>query len=353
MSVTDSEQRRNKILELIIEAYVATASPVGSKCVSRKLRPSVSPATIRHIMVELEEGGYLEQPHTSAGRVPTDRGYRFYVDSVMDSRPLSPGELRQIETLIQPSEPDVDQLLERASEALAALTQQAAFAVAPTVKQSTVRQIELVPLSVRKLLCVMIANEEMVASHVVEVEEPMSRDEATALARFLNAELVGLPFVELLESLERRMLAQSDSFYYLVKRSLTILRLALSTEPNERLFLEGTSYVVVQPEFSKYPRRAHDMLKCLDEQDILLEHVRADLASGGFRVRIGREVQVPGLEECSYLTAPFAIGEEVLGGLGVLGPTRMDYPRMRACVEGMARCVSDFLNRWDDRSTNG
>ena len=213
MNVTHFEQRRNRILESIIEAYVSTASPVGSALISRKMRSSLSPATIRNVMVELEEAGLLEQPHTSAGRVPTDQGYRFYVDSVMDARRLGPEQLQQMERVIAPGDAELEQFLEHASAALAALTQQAAFVIAPTVKQSTVRQIELVPLSVRKLLCVLVGHEAIFASHVVEIEEPMSRDEAAALVRFLNTELVGVPFSELIGSLQRRLLAEHDSFY--------------------------------------------------------------------------------------------------------------------------------------------
>jgi heat-inducible transcriptional repressor len=348
MGGTDFEQRRNKILGLIIEGYLTTAEPVGSASLARKLRSGLSPATIRNIMAELEEAGLVEQPHTSAGRVPTERGYRFYVDSVMDLRAMPPEELRQLEALIQPTEPDLSQLLERASAALAELTRQAAFAVSPTVKRSRIRQIELVPLSVRKILCVLVANEEMIASHVVEVVEPISREEAVALARFINTELVGLSVSDLLESLERRMLAENDSFYHFVKRSLGILQHALSHEPTERLYVEGASYVIAQPEFSRDPRRAHELLRGLDDEEPLLARLRQDLASsGGVRVRIGREVQVPGLEECSYLAAPVAMAEGVVGGIGVLGPKRMDYPRLRGLVEGMSRCLTGLLNRWE------
>jgi heat-inducible transcriptional repressor len=349
MNITDFEQRRNKILELIIEAYVSTASPVGSEAIARKLRSTISPATIRNIMVELEEAGFVEQPHTSAGRVPTERGYRFYVDSVMDVRHLPQDELHQLEALIQPTELEVEPLLEHAARVLAQVAQQAAFVVAPTVKQSTVKQVELVPLSVRRLLCVLVANEEMVVSHVVEIEEPMSRDEAAALARFLNTELVGLLFGDLIGSLERRMLAENDSFYHLARRSLSILQHALSTEPNERLLLDGTSYVVSQPEFSRDPRKAHALLRGLDEEAALLACIRHDLRTQGVRVRIGREVHVPGLEECSYVATPVAIGEDIIGGIGVLGPKRMDYPRMRSVVEGMGRCLTELLTRWDER----
>ena len=347
MNVTDFEQRRNRILESIIEAYVSTASPVGSELIARKMRSSLSSATIRNIMVELEEAGLLEQPHTSAGRVPTDRGYRFYVDSVMDARRLSPEQLLQMERVIAPGDAELEQFLEHASAALAALTQQAAFVIAPTVKQSTVRQIELVPISVRKLLCVLVGHEEIFASHVVVIEEPMSRDEAASLVRFLNTELVGVPFSELIGSLQRRLLAENDSFYHLVKRSLDLLQHALSTEPDDHFFLDGTSFVVAQPEFSRNPRKAHELLQGLDAHDRLLERIRQDIASDGVRVRIGHEVQVPGLDECSYVTTPFAIGGEVIGGVGVLGPKRMDYPRMHAIVEGMGRCMTSVLTRWN------
>jgi heat-inducible transcriptional repressor len=349
MSVTDFEQRRNRILELIIEAYVSTASPVGSELVARKLRASLSPATIRNVMGELEQAGYVEQPHTSAGRVPTERGYRFYVDSVMDQSHLSPDELRQLSGLLESAELEPDQLIARSSEVLSELTRQAAFAVAPTVKRSTVKQIELVPLSVRKMLCVLIANEEMIASHIVEIEEPMTRDETAALTRFINTELVGLSFSELLDSLERRMLAETDSFYHFVKRSLRILEHALSTEPDERLLLEGMSHVVSQPEFSRDPHKARELLQGLDAEEALLGRVRQDLGGPGVRVRIGREVQVPGLEECSYIAAPFAVGGEVVGGIGILGPKRMDYQRLAAAVEGMSRCLTGLLSRWNER----
>ena len=347
MANPESERRRNKILELVIEEYVTSAAPVGSEFVARKLRASLSSATIRNVMMELEKAGLLMQPHTSAGRVPTDRGYRFYVDAVMASQPMPATQRRQLEQRIEPEELDVDLLLERAGETLASLSQQAAFVVAPTLKRSTVKQIELVPLSVHKLLCVLVANEEMIASHVVEIEDPLTRDEAVPLSRFLNTELAGLSFSDLLDSLGRRMLAERDSFHHMVKRSLAILQHALSTEPTGRLLLEGASYIVSQPEFARDPRKAHALLKGLDAEEALLHRLQQDLGDAGVRVRIGREVQVPGLEECSYLAASFAIDDEIVGGIGVLGQKRMDYPRVRSLVEAMGICVTDLLTRWE------
>jgi heat-inducible transcriptional repressor len=279
--------------------------------------------------------------------VPTDRGYRFYIDAVMDVPPFSAEQVRQLAGQIHSAEVDAEELLERAGALLSDLSHQAAFSVARTLKQSTMRQIELVPLGTRRILCVMIGNEEIVASHVVETAEPLTREEAAALVRFLNTELAGLPFAELLGSLERRMLAERDSLYYLVKRSLDILQHALSTEPGERFSLQGASYIVAQPEFHRDPLKASVLLRGLDADGLLLERIRQDAADARTKILVGHEVQVPGLEDCSLVIAPIVFRHEAAGAIGVLGPRRMEYPRMLQLVEAMGRSVSDVLRRWD------
>ena len=347
MSTNDFEERRNKILGTIIEAYIDTAMPVGSESISRAMRQVLSSATIRNIMAELEEGGLLEQPHTSAGRVPTDQGYRLYVDSLMESRRLSSEELRELTKRVMASAQQLEGVFERAGTTLAELSHEVAFVVVPTVKHSTVRQIELMPLGVRKLLCVFVAQEAIIASHVVEIEEPMTRDEAVALAQFLNQELSGLPIQELLDSLERRLLAVNDSFYYLLKRSVTILQMALATEPEERFLVEGAAYLFEQPEFRRNPLKAYRLLQQLESGHELLALIRTDLISGDRAVRIGREVQVTGLEDFSYILVPFGTGQGIVGGVGVLGPKRMDYRRVCALVEATAALVTDTLKQWE------
>lgn len=364
--VNNFDQRRNDILEAVIETYINTASPVGSLLISRKMRKNLSSATIRNVMAELEGAGLLEQPHTSAGRVPTDRGYRYYVNSLMEVARLSPEESRRLAQIVSSRELDLDQLFERVSEVLAQLSHEAAFVVAPTVKHSTVKQIELLPLGLHRLLCVLVAQEAM-ASHVVDIEEPISRDEALSLAHFLNSELVGLSTQELLVSLERRLLAVNDSFYHLIKRALAILQTALATEPEEHFFMEGATYLFEQPEFLQSPRKAHELLRHLELRRELLERMRVELASLPVRehrprsggsgrqpgmtsericVRIGREVDIDGLEDCSYVLAPFGVQHTVLGGVGVLGPKRMDYRRVRALVDGMAELMTDAMAQW-------
>lgn len=341
MTVTDFQQRRNDVLQAIVEAYIQTAQPVGSELVAKRLREGVSSATIRHIMVELEEQGFLEQPHTSAGRVPTERGYRFYVDGLMRPARQLPELLRPFAAFMPSDGDEIQPMLARLGELLAAEARQVAFVMVPTVKQSRVRHIELVPLSEHKLLCVLVANDDVYTSHLVDVQEPVNREEAAALARFVNTELAGLPFSEILESLERRLLAEHDSFYHLVKRSLGILQHALAVEPSTRLLVDGASYVVTQPEFSRDPQRAHALLRGLEAQDVLAVRVSQDLATGRVQVRIGDELRVPGLDRCSYVAAPFIVESHALGGIGVLGPTRMDYARLTLMVESLAQALTE------------
>lgn len=343
MNVTDSETRRNKILEVIVEVYVTTASPVGSEVISRKMRQTLSSATIRHVMVDLEKEGLVEQPHTSAGRIPTDRGYRVYVNQIMEASRLSPEEFQVLARMVQPEPAAIELLFERAGEALASLCHQAVFVVAPTVKRSIVTQIELLPLDLHRLLCVLVAQEAMVVSRVIEIEEPISRDEALSLAHFLNTELAGLSAYELLASLERRLLAVNDSFYHLVKRSLMILQMTLATEPEDRFFLDGTAYLFEQPEFQRHPERAHELLRQLDLQEALVQRLRADLLAEGTRMRIGHEVAIEGLEECSYVVSPVRLNKSLVGGIGIVGPRRMDYRRMRALTEGVAEVLTGLL----------
>ena len=355
MANNDLEQRKQDILAATIEIYVATAAPVGSEAVSRKLRSSPSPATIRNVMADLEREGWLEQPHTSAGRVPTDRGYRVYVDHLMQSTRLSGEERRRLVDSLRAQVMDAISLLERAGVLLSEMTHQAAFIIAPTVKRSTVKQIELLPLGVHKLLCVLVGEEPFLISQTVDIDEPMTRDETVSIVRFLNHEMSGLPVAELVASLERRLLAGNDSLYYLVKRSLHILQAVLSVEPDERLVIEGATYLFDYPEFHQHPKKAHELLRHLELHDVLLERLRRDLVGHGpeqgvmhgdaVRVRIGREVGIEGLDDCSYIVSSLVLGPSLIGGVGILGPRRMDYRRMRAIVEGVADSVRRTISQ--------
>jgi len=249
----------------------------------------------------------------------------------------------------------------RVCEALSELGRHAAFVIAPTVKRGTIRQIELLPLGVHKVLCVLIGQEALIASHVIELKEPITRDEAVSLAHFLNTELAGVPVPELLLSLERRLLSVNDSFYHLLKRSLAILQMALAIEPEEQWFLEGAAYLFEQPEFRRDPEKARLLLQCLTAPERLIAALRQDLhaaaaASRGVRggldpaayIRIGHEVPVEGLSDVSYVLAPFELNDTTAGCVGLLGPRRMDYRRMCALAQGAAELVAGELAHWQD-----
>ncbi len=344
MSVTDSEERRNRILMAVIEDYIGTALPVGSHAICEKYRLNVSSATVRNIMGELEEQGLIMQPHTSAGRIPTDRGYRYYVNALHDMSPLDAVQVRQIDALLATSGVEAALLLDRAARLMAELTHQAAIALYPVLRRNVFKRLEVIPMDGRHLLCVLVTMQGLVRSIVIEVEEPVTTEELGTLQRFLNTELAGMALDAVEEFLQRRILAQSDSFFYLLKRALQILHLALEAQQQEQLRLEGTSYVLAQPEFHDADK-TRVLLRLLETRDELIALLQEDLTHEGMVVRIGQETQRAAMADCSLVSAPYQVGGRVVGGIGILGPKRMEYPRVMATVDYVARRVGELLSQ--------
>ncbi len=344
MNVTYSDERRSKILIAVIEDYIDTASPVGSQAICEKYHFGVSSATVRNIMGELEAAGLITHPHTSAGRIPTDRGYRYYVNALHDLLPLDRGQLEQIHEALAAPDADVERILDRAARLMAELTHQAAVALYPVLKRSVFKRLEVVPLDARRLLCVLMTTQGLVRSIAIEVDEPVTADELAALVRFLNNELAGMALDEVEAFLQRRILTQTDSFFYLFKRALHILHTALEVDRQEQFRLEGASYVLAQPEFHD-TRKTQVLLQMLEAKDELVMLLQDDLARDGVTVRIGREMHPAAMEECSLVTAPYKVRGQAVGGLGILGPRRMEYPRLMATVDCVARRVGELLNQ--------
>ena len=344
MIVTDSNDRRSKILIAVVEDYIDTASPVGSQTICRKHRLGVSSATVRNIFGELEAAGLITQPHTSAGRIPTDRGYRYYVNAIHDLLPLDQRQLTQIHEILAAPEAEVERILDRAARVMAELTHQAAVVLYPVLKRSAFKRLEVVPLDARRLLCVLVTTQGLVRSIIIEVDEPVTGDELQALLRFLNNELAGMALDEVETFLQRRILAQADSFFYLLKRALHIIHATLEADQQEQLRLEGASYVLAQPEFHD-AQKTQALLQMLEARDDLVVLLQEDLAHDGVAVHIGHEMEPPALEECSLVTAPYKVRGQTVGGLGILGPRRMAYPRLMATVDCVARRVGELLNQ--------
>ncbi len=335
------DDRKLEVLRAIVEDYVATQEPVGSKALVERHALGVSPATVRNDMAVLEDEGYIRQPHTSAGRVPTDRGYRLFVDRLSRIKPLSPAERRAIERFLVGAV-DLDDVVHRAVRLLAQLTRQVAVVQYPSLTRSAVRHLELVPVSTTRLLLVMITDTGRVEQRVVELPGPVEPEEITELRRTLNATLVGVKLVDtppLVQGLVERAEPQAKAT---MSTLVSVLLETLVERHEERIALAGTSNLARMGPLDLSTGALRPILEALEEEVILLK-LFDEVKSGSALVRIGDENEVADLRSTSVVSTGYGPGTTVVGGMGVVGPTRMDYPGTIATVRAVARYLGEML----------
>ncbi|MCZ2824567.1 MULTISPECIES: heat-inducible transcriptional repressor HrcA [unclassified Modestobacter] len=334
------DDRRLRVLRAIVQDYVSTNDPVGSKALAARYDLGVSPATIRNDMAVLEEEGYITQPHTSAGRVPTDKGYRFFVDRLSAIKPLSAAERKAIEKFLDGAV-DLHDVLGRSVRLLAQLTRQVAVVQYPTLARSAVRHLELVPLSTSRLLMVLITDTGRVEQRVVEVPVDTEAETVAELRTLLNTAFTGAKLGE-----------ASDKVGDLVDNSAPHLRplvaavsatmLETLVEPSEdRLVIGGTANLA-QGSALDFPGTFRPLLEALEEQVVVLR-LMAEVGPSTVTVSIGEENEHEALTAASFVSVGYGSGDQALGGLGVVGPTRMDYAGNIAAVRAVARYVGHLL----------
>ncbi|MGA8115368.1 MAG: heat-inducible transcriptional repressor HrcA [Actinocatenispora sp.] len=335
------DDRKLDVLRAIVEDYIATHEPVGSKSLVDRHHLRVSSATVRNDMAVLEEEGYIHQPHTSAGRVPTDKGYRLFVDRLSTVKPLSPAERRAIQRLLSGAV-DLDDIVHRTVRLLAQLTRQVAVVQYPSLSRSTVRHLELVTLGAGRLMLVMITNTGRVEQRVVDLPGPLGEEDVLELRSKINDKLAGRRLSEtplLVESLVEEVVPDLRPAMATLS---TILLETLIERREERLSLAGTANLARGPALDFSGSFRH-VLEALEEEVVLLKLIGEVESPTTLRIRIGDENEYEGLRTTSVVSTGYGPGAVVVGGLGVLGPTRMDYPGTIAAVRAVARYVGELL----------
>ena len=336
-----SDDRRLEVLRAIVEDYVLTHEPVGSRILVERHALGVSPATIRNDMAALEEAGLIAQPHTSAGRIPTDRGYRLFVDRLSAVKPLSAPERKAISVFLQEAV-DLDDVVDRAVRLLAQLTQQVAVVQYPSLRRSALRHVELVPVSDDRLLVVIITETGRVEQRVVEVAGTDAERVVPELRARLNVHAAGRRLVDLAVPLKEMTDAFSPEDQPLVRQVVHVVEDTLAESIEERLVMAGTANLARTG--TDFPGTIRPVLEALEENVVLLR-LLTEMAedSAGVTVRIGRENQHAGLSETSIVAAGYGADGEPLARIGALGPTRMDYAGTMASVRAVARYLSRIL----------
>ncbi|MEB3329682.1 MAG: heat-inducible transcriptional repressor HrcA [Candidatus Sericytochromatia bacterium] len=336
--------RQQAILKAIIEDYILTAEPVGSRVLAKKFSFGLSPATLRNEMADLEDEGLLRQPHTSAGRIPSDAGYRVFVDLLMDRH----GELSAEElgpSRVTFDERDLHEILQQAARATAVLAQCTAIVRAPRQHVARVQFLQLVPLGPREVMVVIITDRGRTLNRRVALPTEMAEDELATLTSVLNHHLRGQPLNSLTGRLLDGLLAELREYEALLAALWE--RIAASPERDERVFVANASFLAQQPEFNEL-EKIRSLLTLLEREQALAEMMARVSPAGqqpGTRVAIGHENPLVDLHECSVVMAPYAVGGQVVGEIGVMGPTRLGYPRAIAAVEAMAQHLSHHLTR--------
>jgi len=335
-----AEDRRFEVLRAIVADYVATHEPVGSKALVDRHHLRVSPATIRSDMAVLEDDGYIAQPHTSAGRIPTDKGYRLFVDRLSQVKPLSVGERRAIQSFLEAGV-DLDDVLRRSVRLLAQLTRQVAVVQYPNLTRSVVRHIEVVPLATSRLLLVVITDTGRVEQRVVDVEEIVTDEMVTQLRSLLATHVTGRRFADAADGLRTLTGAVEPEARATVSAAVSVLLDALVEPPEGRLVLSGTSHATGA--WADQPGSLRGVLEALDEQVTLLKLLAVLQSPDAVVVSIGQENDDANLSTSALVSAGYGSGDMLMGGLAVVGPTRMDYPGTMAAVRAVARYVGQVV----------
>lgn len=335
------DDRKLEVLRAIVEDYVATQEPVGSKALVDRHHLGVSSATIRNDMATLEDEGYIAQPHTSAGRVPTDKGYRLFVDRLSTVKPLSVAERRAIRSFLDGAV-DLDDVISRTVRLLAQLTCQAAVVQYPSLTRSTVRHVELVPLGRARVLIVLITNTGRVEQRVVELAQDPGDDLLGDLRARLNGLVVGLDFTSVASKVGDLPEQFAPEDRPVVSGVAVSLLEALVERHEERVAVAGTANLARYGQ--EFDEELEPLLSALEEQVVLLKLLGQATSTSPVTVRIGQENAQSGLSSTSIVTTGYGPGNETVGSLGVLGPTRMDYPGTIAAVGAVARYVSQILD---------
>jgi heat-inducible transcriptional repressor len=333
------DDRKLEVLRAIVEDYVATQEPVGSKALVERHNLGVSPATIRNDMAALEEEGYIHQPHTSAGRVPTDKGYRLFVDRLSSVKPLSAAERRAIQSLLEGAV-DLDDVVDRTVRLLAQLTRQVAVVQYPSLTRSTVRHVEMLALAPTRVMVVLITNTGRVEQRIVEAPGPVSDTFLADLRARLNSKIVGRRLTDVPNLVVEVPDAFAADERQVVATVLSTLLEILVEQHEERVVLGGTANLT---RFGHdFPQTIRPVLEALEEQVVLLR-LLGEASTDVITVRIGHENPYEGLSSTSVVSAGYGAGDEAFAKLGVVGPTRMDYPGTMGAVRAVARYVGQIL----------
>jgi heat-inducible transcriptional repressor len=341
-------ERARQVLKTLIREHVRVGRPVGSRRLAKLYHEGLSPATLRNVMADLEDAGYLQQPHTSAGRIPTRRGYRFYVQSLLKARKLPETQIEEINKALE-EEADPSLLMNRISQLLSALSDNIGIVLSPPVSRIVLKHIEFVRISDHRILVILVDRAGMVQQRTIELTEKLSQAELNQAGKYLVANFAGMTLIEVRAELMRLMSEEKALYDELLKNAILLgsASLSLAEERKETeplIFLGGTSRVLRRFDISELGRIV-SLFQTLEEKNRLIRIITECLKEDSLSptVTIGLEDHVPDLRHWALVTSTYSYDENSIGSLGVLGPSRMEYDRTISLVDFVAKRFGEIL----------
>ena len=347
------DSRKKLILQAIVDDYIETAEPIASKALVTKLDMKVSSATVRNEMAELETLGYLEQPHTSAGRIPSDKGYREYVDSLMHVDELSPEDAKEISNRISSSFDELKGLLRKASGALAEQTGYMSLALTPRFHKSYLTQLKMLMIEPGKVLVVVVLSAGVVKDRVARVPDFLSQDQLYQISNAIEAGLCGKSLEEITLVTVTSAVKNSPVPESLLNQILYETYTSIKQADNLEVYMDGTNHMLSFPEFHNNSS-ARGFFDTLSKDGVIAGYLNEFGGTGEsgetpkYMIRIGQEIQLEGLRDCSFITTTYNVGDKVAGNIGVIGPKRMDYSKVISQISFVRRTINDQINGLKD-----
>jgi heat-inducible transcriptional repressor len=342
---TGPTEREQEILRVLVENYIREGAPVGSRTLAKNISMDLSPATIRNVMADLEDLGFVASPHTSAGRVPTARGYRFFVDTLLRLRPPAPKDVQLLQKKIEEElKSSGKAIAESASSALSALTSLAGVVTIPRQKHFKLRQVEFLALSDRRVLAILVVNDSEVENRVLQMERDYSGEELVRAANYLNEHFVGQDLASIRESLIEQMRDTRETMNQLMIDVVNIAQMAMTSDVERSQFVvSGETKLMEFQELSNIST-LKQLFEAFNKQREILGLLDRSIAAEGVQIFIGEESGFEILDDCSIVSAPYRVNDDIVGVLGVIGPTRMAYERVIPIVDITARLLGSALN---------
>lgn len=338
-------ERQRMILNAIVDDYIRSAEPVGSRSISKRGDVGYSPATIRNEMADLEELGFLEQPHTSAGRIPSHKGYRYYVDHLIPLQADQSDDAGTIRAFLAEKLSATEQVIQHAAMILSNMTNYTSILLGPEVFHTSLRHFQLLPLDGNQAVAIIVTSTGRVENRTVTIPPDISLSEMEKVVNMLNSKLVNVPLYKLKTRLYTELGEEMQRHISHYEDLMGVLDKVLENEPEQRVYLSGATNMLTQPEF-KDVDKVKDILDLLEQTPTLLKMMSPSDDGAGIQVRIGTENNHAAFANCSLITASYTLNGKPLGSIGILGPTRMEYARVMGILGIVSRDLTAMMAKW-------